>query len=197
VFVPGFGFRPVIHEAFTPGFDAFHHSILHRRHRNHGLFLKGGFHHGRFFGGGFFNPFFPVVTGTSVVVVPQVVQVPVPVVVPVAVPVAQGSDSFSNVPIMELDGTTGAGLAANWSEHVRVVEPSIPSDQEPLPQLTLLALKDGTIYAATDYWLEDGRIFYVSSTGVQYSMAVRELDWEMTTRLNAERHVKFVLEPAR
>ena len=62
-----------------------------------------------------------------------------------------------------------------------------------LPLLTLIVLKDQTIIPVTEYWLEDGSIFYITSTGRQDSVAVRELDWEMTTQLNAERNVDFVL----
>ncbi len=45
--------------------------------------------------------------------------------------------------------------------------------------------------------MEDGRIFYVSSTGRQDSVAIRDLDWEMTHRLNDQRHVPFVLRGSR
>ncbi len=57
-------------------------------------------------------------------------------------------------------------------------------------------LKDGSIFAATDYWLEDGRLLYLSSTGAVSSVALGDLDWPMTTRLNAERGVRFVLRSA-
>jgi hypothetical protein len=62
------------------------------------------------------------------------------------------------------------------------------------PHLTLLVLKDETIIPARDYWLEDGRVFYITSTGRQGSFLLRELDWEMTTELNAQRNVEFVLQ---
>lgn len=188
VFVPGFGFRPVIHERFPVfglGFDAHHFHVLHRRHQFFsGGFFGGGFVGTNFFAGGFFPlPF--VSSSSSVVVVPQVipVQVPVPVVVEEIRP-----------PVSE--AVAAAGLPADWPR-LRIAASSYPLERPRLPQLTLLVLKDHTIFAVTDYWLEDTRIFYVTSTGKQDSVAVRALDWEMTTRLNAERSVTFVLRSER
>lgn len=180
VFVPGFGLQPVIPEQFPvfgQGFDAHHFHILHGQPFFFpGGFIGGGFFGSNFFGGGFFP--LPLVSSSStVVVVPQVVPVQVPVVVQEARPA-------------EVVVTTG--LPPDWGE-VHVAKPSYPVERPPLAHLTLLVLKNQTIFAVTDYWLEDGRIFYVTSTGKQDSIAVRDLDWEMTTQLNAERGVEFVL----
>lgn len=181
VFVPGFGFQPVIPEQFPvfgQGFDAHHFSVLHR----HSGFFGGGFFGGGFFGNNFVGGgFLPLIgSTTTVIVVPQ--PVPVPVVVQEARP-------------DPVDIVVPAGLPANWSE-VYVAKPGYPVERAPLSQLTLIVLKDQTIFAVTDYWLEDGRVFYVTSTGKQGSVGVRDLDWEMTTQLNAERGVEFALHPS-
>src|SRR3990172_6151174 len=168
VFVPGFGLRPIIREQFPVfgwGFDAHHFSVINQR--------PG------FFGGGFF-PFGSSVSSSTVVVVPQIVPVQVPVVTQAVLTRTNGEII---VPV---------GLPENWGQ-VRIVKPSFTAEQPPRHQLALIVLKDGTISAATDYWLEDGRVFYVTSTGQQDAVAVRDLDLEMTTRLNAERHVPFIL----
>jgi len=178
VFVPGFGFRPVIQERFPVfgwGFDAHHFSVINQRQG----FFGGGFFGKRFFAGGFF-PFGSSVSSSTVVVVSQIVPVQVPVITQTVLTDPQGQII---VPV---------GLPENWGQ-VRVVKPSFTAEQTPLPQLTLVVLKDGAIYAATDYWLEDGRLFFVTSTGKQDAVAVRDLDLELTTRLNAERHVPFIL----
>jgi len=181
VFVPGVGFRPANNTGqfpvFGQGFDAHHHFILNK----HSGFIGGGFfgRGRRFFAGGFL-PFFSGGATSTVVVVQQ--PVPVPVVVQnVATAVVEDAEVI--VPL---------GLPLNWSQ-LRVVKPSFAEEPARLPQLTLLVLKDGAIFAATDYWLEDGRIFYVTSTGREDSLLVRDLDLEMTARLNAERHVAFIL----
>lgn len=191
-FVPGFGFRPIIREQFPVfglGFDAHHFHVLHRRRRGF-----TGFHPG-FFGGfrgrrGFdfvSFPFFPLVSSSStVVMVPQLV----PVQVPVQVPVIMLEESRAS------ESVVVAGLPYNW-EKLRVAESSYPRERPRLPQLTLLVLKDQTIIPVIDYWLEDVYVFYLTSTGRQDAFAVRELDWEMTTRLNAERNVTFALRSPR
>lgn len=195
VFIPGFGSRPIIREGFPVfglGFDSHHHFIL-KRNRGFRTGFFGGFGSG-FRGGfrsrnsfGFFSVpfFFPSATSstTTVVVLPQAVPVGVPV----------GTGRVITLEESELDEpVVAAGLPANWSQ-LRVAEPSSSDEEQPLTQLTLLVLKDETIIPATDYWLEDGRIFYVTPTGRQYSFPLDALDWDMSTELNAQRDVDFVL----
>ncbi len=185
-FISGFGLVPVVRERFPVfglGFDAHHFRVIHRRH---GV----GFGRGRFKGRRFFRTgFFPIVL-SSVVVVPQIVEVPV-VVVEAGQDASTEEESASRSAFPAV-----AGLPFNWNERLQVAEPGLRPQPPPLPQLTLLVLKDGSIFAATDYWLEVGRLFYLSSTGAVSSVALGDLDWPMTTRLNAERGVRFVLRSA-
>ena len=175
-FIPGFGLVPVVRERFPVfglGFDAHHFRVTHRRH-------GFGFGRSRFKGHRFFRTgFFPIVS-SSVVVVVEAGQ---------SASAEEESASRSAFPAV-------AGLPFNWNERPQVAEPGLRSQPSPLPQLTLLVLKHGSIFAATDYWLEDGRLFYLSSTGAVSSVALGGLDWPMTTRLNAERGVRFVLRSA-
>ena len=67
------------------------------------------------------------------------------------------------------------------------------SPERPLAQLTLIALKGEVIYAATDYWIEDGRLFYVLRNGAEGAFDLGELDWDRTHQLNAERGITVVL----
>ncbi len=185
-FIPGFGLVPVVRERFPVfglGFDAHHFRVTHRRH-------GFGFGRGRFKGRRFFRRgFFPIVS-SSVVVVPQIVEVPVVVVGAVQdASIEEESASRSSFPAV-------AGLPSNWNERLQVAEPGLRSQPPSLPQLTLMVLKHGSIFAAIDYWLEDGRLFYLSSTGAVSSVALGDLDWSMTTRLNTERGVRFVLRSA-
>lgn len=185
-FGPGFGHFPNLHQRFPVfglGFDAHHFHVL-----NHFRSLNADFHVG-FFGGGFFGQgtfvgggFFPVVSAPTVVVVPQ------PQIVPVVVQAA--------VPLPQEEIIVPVGLPENWGQ-VRFVRPSYTAESTPLHQLTLIVLKDETILAVTDYWLEDLRIFFLTSAGAQGSVALRNLDWEMTTRLNSERRVPFILREGR
>jgi hypothetical protein len=186
VFVPGFGLRPIIVEnnpVFGLGFDAHHHFVLNRRRLDgfqafpHSGFF-GGFHSRRGFGFVGF-PFFPVVSSSSsVVVVPQIV----PQFIPVQVPVITLEDSYAD------ESVVLPGLPSNWNQ-LRVVQSSY-AEERPVP---LLVLKNHSIIPVADYWLEDGWIFYVTSTGRQNSIELSELDWDMTVRLNADRNVDFTL----
>ncbi len=190
-FIPGFGLQPVVRERFAPGFgfDATHHTLIHGNrfhHGFHGGFIGGKFHNPNFsFGFGGFFPFFPSVSsGSSVVIVQQPAQ-------PIVVPVVIDNDYFGrNNPNDEV--VVAAGLPDDWPR-LRVAASSYAPQQQPLPAIILLVRKNEVIVPAVDYWLEDNLVFYVTSTGRQGSFPVRDLDWNMTTRLNAERGYEFAL----
>jgi hypothetical protein len=61
------------------------------------------------------------------------------------------------------------------------------------PSPTLLILKDGRGYVATNYWVEGGQLVYVGSDGTQQLLRLDELDFRMTSKLNHERGVAFAL----
>jgi hypothetical protein len=61
------------------------------------------------------------------------------------------------------------------------------------PPLTLLQLRDGSMYGLVDYWVEDGQLHYKTSYGGQNSIGLDRIDLEETIYLNAERGVEFVL----
>lgn len=197
-FIPGFGLQPAVHERFpTPGFGFdFEHNRLVRGHRGHhgrhffpghfrpgfgGGFIGGGYFGSNFAVGGYY-PFYPVGGYSS-----EVVYVQQPVVVPVVIEDLRYDRDY------EGDVVVAPGLPDDWPR-LRVAANSYTPVQEPLPALTLLVLKDEKILAVKEYWLEDGKVFYVTSSGRQGSFAVRDLDWPMTTRLNANRGLDFVLE---
>jgi hypothetical protein len=66
-----------------------------------------------------------------------------------------------------------------------------------LSGLTLIALKSETIYAVTDYWLNNGQLNYALSSGTEQNVDLREIDWGKTMRLNAERGVPITLRSGR
>jgi hypothetical protein len=100
---------------------------------------------------------------------------------------------------------------------VRYVPPSIPAMQSgasetpltvlsavlaaksvratPPGQLTLIALKGEAIYAATDYWIEGGRLVYVQQSGAEGAFNLDEVDWDRTAKLNTERGITVTLRP--
>jgi hypothetical protein len=59
--------------------------------------------------------------------------------------------------------------------------------------LTLLALKNETIYPVTRYWVESERVSYVLPSGASGEVALSELDWQRTIELNAQLGVAVTL----
>jgi hypothetical protein len=60
------------------------------------------------------------------------------------------------------------------------------------PNVTLFALADGTVFPATQYWRDQAQLWYVSD-GDKGHIALRDIDWSATTRLNVARNVRVVL----
>ncbi len=61
------------------------------------------------------------------------------------------------------------------------------------PRPTLLILKDGQGYVATNYWIDASRLAYVGSDGSRRTLPLNDLDLQLTIQLNGERGVPFVL----
>ena len=62
-----------------------------------------------------------------------------------------------------------------------------------LEQCTLLILKGGGGYLASDYWVEPGVFHVVTPDGEHKTFPESRLDLEETVRINRERNVEFVL----
>ena len=60
-------------------------------------------------------------------------------------------------------------------------------------KLTLIALKEGTTYGVTDYWIEGGRLSYKFGNGAEGSFDFGDVDWRKTIQLNAERGTVITL----
>jgi len=61
--------------------------------------------------------------------------------------------------------------------------------------VTLLQLRDGSMYGLVDYWIEDGQLHYTTTYGGQNSLELDRIDLKTTVRLNHERGIEFVLRP--
>jgi hypothetical protein len=72
----------------------------------------------------------------------------------------------------------------------QTVQPTaMPESHGAAKSLTLLALRNETIYAVTDYWLDGDRLDYLLPSGNRGICALNELDLVRTTQLNSERGV--------
>lgn len=80
--------------------------------------------------------------------------------------------------------TTLAGSSA--------VDSKLPAQPGP-GQLTLIALKEGTTYGVTDYWIENSQLSYTFGNGAQGTFDFGDVDWWKTIQLNAERGTVITL----
>jgi len=58
--------------------------------------------------------------------------------------------------------------------------------------VTLFALADGSVFPATEYWRDQNQLLYVSGAN-KGTVALHDIDWSVTTRLNSARNVRVVL----
>jgi hypothetical protein len=61
--------------------------------------------------------------------------------------------------------------------------------------VTLLQLRDGSMYGLTEYWVEGDELHYFTTYGGEDSVPILHIDFEKTAKLNADRGVEFVLRP--
>jgi hypothetical protein len=61
----------------------------------------------------------------------------------------------------------------------------------------LIYLNDGTTYAATDYWLADGKLHYYVNYGGENSVDMSQVDLQRTVNENSKRGLRFSLKPNR
>ncbi len=59
----------------------------------------------------------------------------------------------------------------------------------------LLYLKDGTMLAASDYWIADSRLHYLVNYGGENTVEMNQVDFQRTVDENGKRGVKFWLKP--
>jgi len=113
-------------------------------------------------------------------------------------PHAQNFAQPSAFPSREIAPATSAAVNANYVVSVDpgFVKTSQTAQPSPGPEsrvasksLTLLALRNETIYAVTDYWLDGDRLDYLLPSGNRGICALNELDLVRTTQLNSERGV--------
>jgi len=75
-------------------------------------------------------------------------------------------------------------------------ENSVPSPSIVWPaNATLFALADGSVFPATEYWRDQNQLLYVSGAN-KGTVALRDIDWSVTTRLNSARKVRVLLRRA-
>lgn len=91
---------------------------------------------------------------------------------------------------------SGTGLTIRPATYVQRSEPVTQAATPAVTgsQMTIIALKDGTAALAQGYWLEDGKLQWMSDKGEQKALPLEQVDLYQTTQLNHERNVDFALQ---
>ncbi len=87
----------------------------------------------------------------------------------------------------------GGNLPSNGGAKV---DAAAEADDEAVGKGFLLVLKNGTSAAATDYWLADGYLEYVSLDRTRSHVPLEALDLRKTVVENSRRGLPFVLRSA-
>jgi hypothetical protein len=94
-------------------------------------------------------------------------------------------------------GYSGSLQPASERDQVSTVQPvthTTPAQQSASPRVTIIALKGGSAFLATQYWIQSGQIHCVSVGGEDSPLPLEKIDLAETMRLNHERNVDFVLQ---
>jgi hypothetical protein len=111
-----------------------------------------------------------------------------------------GSFDFAGVDAFEtMDNSVAASVSANdvgpySSDIVPEVEPA-PAASPTQNPLGVIVLTDGTAYEVADYWLESGRLHYLTSYGGENSIPLDRLNLEETVNQNWQHGITFTLRP--
>ena len=141
-------------------------------------------------------PVTPVVTEQAVYSIPTDL---VPDSQPVAAPVVAGCQQIPATQVVVAPAPMQAAVRT-VAAPVAMAAPE-PAEAYPSPRtawasnMTLFALADGTVFPATQYWKDQDQLWYVSD-GDKGTVALRDIDWSATTRLNTSRNVRVVLRNA-
>jgi len=101
---------------------------------------------------------------------------------------------FKQVSQIEVAKTveTNVQQAVAQTEAPRVTQNSLP--RPPTSALTLIALRNETIWAVSSYWLDGDRLDYILPSGTRESCDLNAVDLMRTTQLNAERGVSVTFQ---
>jgi hypothetical protein len=102
-------------------------------------------------------------------------------------PVNNNSGSYNAAPV----APDNSGGIAEPSPNDNPVTGDVSSSRPTV----LLYLKDGTTYAASDYWLQDGLLHYTVNYGGESTLNMDDLDLQRTVNENARRGINFSLHP--
>lgn len=145
------------------------------------------------------SPVTPVVSGENDQTVYSIPTELVPDSQPVAAPIVAGCQVAPTTQVVVAPVTEPVAVRTVSARVVMPVSRTAEARPSPriawAPNVTLFALADGTVFPATQYWRDQDQLWYVSD-GDKGMVALRDIDWSATTRLNTARNVRVVLRNA-
>ncbi|MGH9746931.1 MAG: hypothetical protein ACRD59_12585 [Candidatus Acidiferrales bacterium] len=108
-----------------------------------------------------------------------------------------GGGAYGN---LMYDDSSGAWTPSQESNPSRYAYPSAgaagESDTSATSPDVVLFLKDGTVYALTDYWVAGGKLHYMTNYGGENSIDLEQIDMQRTVDVNHKRGIDITLKPA-
>jgi len=93
----------------------------------------------------------------------------------------------------QMDSVAGGALEAGNLDMIAAIAARESAESDPEQQVTVLVLKEGISFTVTDYWVEDGKLGYVTTYDRQNTIDLDRLDLDKTVKLNSARGIPFVL----
>ncbi len=103
------------------------------------------------------------------------------------------SASYELDPSSAALGSSGLVAQGRPSASRQDAESSASSLVKTKQPLTLLQLRDGSMYGLTHYWIKDDRLHYVTDYGGENSVPLNRIDFAKTSQLNTARSTPLIL----
>jgi hypothetical protein len=103
-----------------------------------------------------------------------------------------GMDSYNDYSYGD-SGTSQEPAPSAWQNPP---EDNSNSNVESSAPETVIYLKDGSSFAAKDYWIADGKLHYIASYGGENAVDLNDFDLGRTTSENAKQGIAITLRPA-
>lgn len=96
--------------------------------------------------------------------------------------------------VADQEYSAGDEAAADSPDDPAATGETADASTEAKPQVTLLQLKDGSMYGLTSYWVEGGELHYMTNYGGANAIPLDRIDLAKTVQLNASSGQAFILK---
>jgi hypothetical protein len=104
-------------------------------------------------------------------------------------------DSTAEAQPAQPSNATGLNESRGGTQNPATKNAALGNEAKTEQPVTLLQLRDGSMYGLVAYWVEDGQLHYTTTYGGQNSLELDRIDLEITVQLNADRGIQFELHP--